>query len=66
MTTNKLRRAIAAVLCLACLILVVIGGINLPKKEREVGQNILNEVRTKSLLNATGEGVVETYVNIAK
>ena len=28
MTTNKLRRAIAAALCLACLILAVIGGIN--------------------------------------
>ena len=66
MTTNKLRRAIAAALCLACLVLAVIGGINLPKKEKEVGQNILNEVRTQSLLNATGEGVVETYVNIAK
>ena len=66
MTTNKVRRAIAAALCLACLVLAVIGGINLPKKEKDVGQSILNEVRTQSLLNATGEGVVETYVNIAK
>ena len=66
MTTNKLRRAIAAALCLACLILVVIGGINLPKKDKAAGQSILNDLRTQSLLNATGEGVVETYVNIAK
>ena len=66
MTTNKLRRAIAAVLCLACLVLAVVGAINLPKKDQAVGQSILNEVRTQSLLNATGEGVVETYVNIAK
>jgi len=66
MTTNKLRRAIAAALCLACLILAVIGGVNLPKKDKAVGQNILNDMRTQSLLNATGEGVVETYVNIAK
>jgi len=66
MTTNKLRRAIAAALCLACLILAVIGGINLPKKEKPTGQSILNELRTQSLLNATGEGVVESYVNIAK
>ena len=66
MTTNNVRRAIAAALCLACLVLAVIGGINLPKKEKDVGQSILNEVRTQSLLNATGEGVVETYVNIAK
>ena len=66
MTTNKLRRAIAAALCLACLITIVVGGINLPKKDKAAGQDILNEMRTQSLLNATGEGVVETYVNIAK
>ena len=66
MTTNKLRRAIAAALCVACLVLVVIGGVNQPKKDKEVGQTILNELRAKSLLNATGEGVVESYVNIAK
>ena len=66
MTTNKIRRAIAAALCLACLILAVIGGINQPKKDKTVGQTILNELRAKSLLNATGDGVVESYVNIAK
>ena len=66
MTKSKLRRAIAAGLCLACLILIVIGCVNMPKKDKDVGQNILNEARTQSLLNATGEGVVETYVNIAK
>jgi len=65
-TTNKVRRAIAAALCLACLVLVVIGGINQPKKDKTVGQTILNDLRAKSLLNATGEGVVESYVNIAK
>ena len=66
MTTNKVRRAIAAALCLACLVLVVIGGINMPKKDKDVGQTILNNLRAQSLLNATGEGVVESYVNIAK
>lgn len=66
MTKNKLRRAIAAGLCVACLILVVIGSMNMPKKNKEIGQTILNEARTQALLNATGEGVVETYVNIAK
>ena len=60
MTKSKLRRAIAAGLCLACLILIVIGCVNMPKKDKDVGQNILNEARTQSLLNATGEGVVET------
>ena len=66
MTTNKVRRAIAAALCLACLVLVVIGGINMPKKDKDAGQTILNNLRAQSLLNATGEGVVESYVNIAK
>ena len=66
MTTSKLRRGIAAALCLACLVMLVIGGINLPKKDQPVGQEILNDMRTQSLLNATGEGVVESYVNIAK
>ena len=66
MTTNKLRRAIAAALCVACLALAVIGGINQPKKDKPEAQAILNELRVKSLLNATGEGVVESYVNIAK
>lgn len=66
MTKSILRRAIAAVLCLACVVLMIIGGVNLPKKNKETGQTILNGLRTCALLNATGEGVVESYVNIAK
>ena len=66
MTTSKLRRGIAVALCAAFVVLIAIGGINLPKKEQDVGLNIVNDMRTQALLNATGEGVVETYVNIAK
>ena len=66
MTTNKLRRGIAAALCVAFVVLLVIGGINLPKKDKAMGESIVNDMRTQSLLNATGEGVVESYVNIAK
>ena len=66
MTTNKVRKVIALALCLACLVMLVIGGINLPKKNKASGLEILNDLRTQSLLNATGEGVVESYVNIAK
>ena len=51
MTKSKLRRAIAAGLCLACLVLIVIGSLNMPKKDKDIGQTILNEVRTQSLLN---------------
>ena len=66
MTTSKLRRGIAAALCLACLVLIAVGTINLPKKDKATGQDILNDLRVKSVLNAAGEGVVESYVNIAK
>ena len=66
MTTSKVRRAIAAVLCLACLALLVIGGGNLPKKKQDAGQSILNDLRARSLMNAAGDGIVESYVTIAK
>ena len=66
MTTNKLRRGIAVALCVTFVVLLAIGGINLPKKDKAMGQSIVNDMRTQALLNATGEGVVESYVNIAK
>ena len=66
MTKNKLRRAIAAALCLACLVLAVIGGINLPRKNKDGGQSILNDLRARSLMNAAGDGIVESYVALAK
>ena len=66
MTKNKLRRAIAAALCLACLVLAVIGGINLPIKNKDGGQSILNDLRARSLMNAAGDGIVESYVALAK
>ena len=66
MTTSKVRRAIAAVLCLACVALILVGAVNLPKKNAQAGQTTLNDLRTRALLNVTGEGVVESYVNIAK
>ena len=66
MTKSKVRRAIAAVLCLACLALLVLGGVNLPKKKTDPGLTILNDLRAKSLMNAAGDGIVESYVAIAK
>ena len=66
MTTNKTRRIIAAVLCLACVVLLVLGAVNLPKKNNASGDAILGDLRVRTLLNATGDGVVESYVNIAK
>jgi len=66
MTKKKLNRAIAAALCLACLVLAVVGGLNLPKKDSQSGQAILNDLRTRSVMNAAGDGIVESYVAIAK
>ena len=66
MTTNKTRRIIAALLCLACVVLLVLGAVNLPKKKSASGDAILGDLRVRTLLNATGDGVVESYVNIAK
>ncbi len=66
MTKNKLKRTIAAGLCLACLVLAVIGGMNLPRKDKDAGQSILNDLRARSLMNAAGDGIVESYVALAK
>lgn len=66
MTKSNVRRAIAAVLCLACVALVILGGVNLPKKHRDAGLNILSRLRAESLMNAAGDGIVESYVAIAK
>ena len=66
MTQNKVRRLIAALLCAACVVLLVLGGFNLPKKNNESGAAVLSDLRVRTLLNVTGEGVVESYVNIAK
>ena len=66
MTKNKVRKLIAAVLCVACVVLVVLGAVNLPKKNNDSGAAILSGLRVRTLLNATGDGVVESYVNIAK
>ena len=66
MTKNTLRRAIALVLCLAGIVLMVVGGVNMPKKSADAGINLLNDLRAKALMNAAGDGIVESYVAIAK
>lgn len=66
MTKSKIRRIIALVIVIASVVLMVLGGINMPKRETEVGEKILSDLRVRTLLNATGDGVVESYVEIAK
>ena len=66
MTQSKTKRIIAIILCVAAVALIALGAVNLPKRDNAAGQEILNTLRIRTLLNATGEGVVESYVAIAK
>ena len=54
MTNNKVRRSVAALLCVACVVLLVLGGLNLPKKSNAKGEAILENLRVRMLLNVTG------------
>ncbi|MGN0158581.1 MAG: hypothetical protein ACI39W_05505 [Brotaphodocola sp.] len=66
MTKSKTRRIIAALLGLAAAVSLILGAVNLPKQTGEAAQQILQELRIRTLLNATGDSVVESYVSIAK
>ena len=66
MTQSKVKRIIALVLALVGLAAVVLGAVNLPKRDNAQGVQVLETLRIRTLLNATGEGVVESYVAIAK
>ena len=66
MTKNKIPRVIAIVLLVAALVLAVLGFVNLPHRTGEKGQGIIDTLRIRTLLNATGDGVVESYVAVAK
>ena len=66
MTQSKTKRIIALVLAVMAVVLLVLGAVNLPKREAQVGQDILEKLRIRTLLDATGEGVVESSVAIAK
>ena len=66
MTKSKSRRIIAIILCVCAVALAVLGAVNMPKRDAAAGAQILSALRIRTLLNATGEGVVESYVAIAK
>ena len=66
MTQNKTRRIIAVLLAILAVAAIVVGAMNLPKRSGEQGSKNLRALRIRTLLNATGEGVVESYVAIAK
>ncbi len=66
MAKNSVRRIVAIVLCLVAVALIVTGiyGANLSRGER--AEDVLTVMRTRSLLAASGEGAVESFVNAAK
>lgn len=66
MRQAKVRKIISIVLCVVSVILLILGGINLPKQKGSKGNEIVETLRLKALLFTTGESVVESYVDIAK
>ena len=66
MTKSKTQRIIAILLAVAAVALIALGAIHMPQRSAQGGRDILDALRIRTLLNATGEGVVESYVAIAK
>ena len=66
MTKSKIRRILAITLCAAAAVLMIVSGVNMPKKGGPAGQSILEDLRLRAVLSATGSSVVESYVDIAK
>ncbi len=67
MTKNKIKIIIAVLLAVLAAASAVIGCINLPKRQNEVGQEIISDLRIMTLINATtGDGLIETYIELAK
>ena len=58
MTKSKTQRIIAILLAVAAVALIVLGIIHMPQREAQGGRDILDALRIRTLLNATGEGVV--------
>ena len=66
MTKNKIQRLLAILCAAAAAFCMVLGFINMPKQNGTAGQEILRTMRIQTLLNATGDSVVESYVAIEK
>ncbi len=63
---NKKARAIASVLIFVlAAALIVTGAVGMSQRDSQTGDEILTAMRTRSVLIATGEGAVESYVAIA-
>jgi len=65
-TKNKIQRILAIVLVAAAVVMAVVGGIHLPKRDSETAVRTVEELRIRTLLDVTGDGLVETYVELAR
>ena len=66
MTKQNIQKMIAVLCIAAAAVCLVLGLVNVPKQNGAAGQEILQQLRIQTLLNATGDSVVESYVTIAK
>ena len=66
MTKQKIQKMIAVLCIAAAAVCLVLGLLNVPKQKGAAGQEILQQLRIQTLLSATGDSVVESYVAIAK
>ena len=60
------RNILVAALSILGVVCIVIGSINMPKRTSEEGLEIIQKLRVRSLLSAVGDGVVDSYIAIAK
>ena len=66
MTKNKVQRIVAIVLVAIAVVMAIVGGIHLPQRDSENAAQIVEELRIRTLLDVTGVGLVDTYVEIAR
>ena len=66
MTKNKVQRIVAIVLTVVAVVMAVVGGIHLPQRDSAAAQSTIQELRVRNLLDVTGVGLVDTYVEIAR
>ena len=66
MTKNKVQRIVAIVLVAVAVVMAIVGGIFLPQRNGETARVTIEELRIRTLLDVTGDGLVETYVKIAR
>ena len=66
MRKGKVRVIASVVIFVLAVALIVTGVMGMNKRTAESGMQYLSDMRTRAVLIATGEGAVESYVEIAK